>query len=129
MPRESIETRLMEIQDKLEYIEKVMDLMSYLSLEAYGKIIKMLVKLVYAYPEKEKLRPKLKYPIVVFVKTNEGLQIVKDDYELLAMLLINKDAEVHRLHYRGDLGKFDDEVLSRDQALDELNSGVSLVYG
>jgi len=128
MPRKSIETRLMEIQDKLEYIEKVLDLMSYLSLEAHGKIIKMLIKSVHAYPEKEKLTPKLKYP-VVFIKTNEGLQIVNDDYELLAMLLINKDAEVHRLHYRGDLGKFDDEVLSRDQALDELNSGVSLVYG
>jgi len=129
MPRKSIETRLMEIQDKLDYIEKVVDLMSYLSLEAYGKIIQMLVKAVYVYPEKEKLTPKLKYPVVVFVKTNEGLRVVNDDYELLAMLLINKDAEVHRLHYRGDLGKFDDEVLSRDQALDELNSGVSLVYG
>jgi len=67
--------------------------------------------------------------IVVVVKTSDGMQIVNDDDELLEMLVKNKDAEVHRLHYREDLGKFDDEILSRDEALDELDSGISLVYG
>jgi len=67
--------------------------------------------------------------IIVVVKTNEGLQIVNNDDELLNILMLNKEVEVHRLHYREDLGKFDDEILSRDEALDELNSGISLVYG
>jgi len=66
--------------------------------------------------------------IVVVVKTKDGMQIVNNDDELLKILMLNKEAEVHRLHYREDLGKFDDEILSRNEALDELNSGISLVY-